>query len=678
MLCAAVNTWADDNISCSATVPAGNSGTFSNTEGIAGTNCTLKYSGLQGGTNVVTVNSVEYYKMGSDNAYVQLILSQGSYSKFQAGDVLVATVTSNGGSSAKTVNVKVGTSATSTVSVKGTETKNISYTLTANDIEEDGSIKIYRNTNGSNLRVAVFTVTGTRATEKFTVTFDAGSDGTCATSSLTEETVGGGVTLPAVTANSGYTFNGWFTAATDGTKVGDAGDTYKPTANTTIYAQYSALSAPTIVATNTSVETNRGTSTTLSVTIGGAPTPTVTWYQSTTATTTGGTEVGTGTTYNPDVTTEGTFYYYAVATNSVGSATSDVITLTVNNPDITVSGNNYYVAKDFLAVPQQNIFCDDITMQYTDGTYTAATKDETVKEIVSGFVASVNCSTNGWGVTFTPSKPGALKVGVVINKDKTFSITNASSFQYQTKNPDGSGTINEGSWTPTEKKYAVITIKVKAGTSYKFSVGGSKMGFYGFEFTPVEQVAGTITASGYNTYSSNYPVDLSTIIGGTAYVATSVTDGKVVLTKCTDKIPVGTGIMIAGEANAEFTIGTYSDDATFTGTNLLVGMPNGGVVPVASTGFNYVFGWTDITNPGFYKVVSDEPTLESFKAYLHTDAAIDASASRLSFSFGDETTGISNVNANDNENRIFDLQGQRISQPNKGLYIVNGKKVIIK
>ena len=139
--------------------------------------------------------------------------------------------------------------------------------------------------------------------------------------------------------------------------------------------------------------------------------------------------------------------------------------------------------------------------------------------------------------------------------------------------------------------------------------------------------------------------------------------------------------MIAGEADAEFKINTYAGDATFNGTNLLVGMPNGGEVPVATEGFNYVFGWTDATNPGFYKVASDVPTLPSFKAYLHTTDALTApSNSRLAISIdGNVSTGIDDVVSSDQlTNIIFSLGGQRVAQPTKGLYIVNGKKVIIK
>ena len=48
----------------------------------------------------------------------------------------------------------------------------------------------------------------------------------------------------------------------------------------------------------------------------------------------------------------------------------------------------------------------------------------------------------------------------------------------------------------------------------------------------------------------------------------------------------------------------------------------------------------------------------------------------------DETTGISealplNDNGEKNDN-VYDLQGRRVTKPTRGLYIVNGKKIVIK
>ncbi len=78
---------------------------------------------------------------------------------------------------------------------------------------------------------------------KYTVNFNAGSNGTCSTTSLTEASPGSGVTLPSCTPNSGYVFLGW-TATKDNTTIDKgltAGSTYKPTSTTTLYAVYSQL-----------------------------------------------------------------------------------------------------------------------------------------------------------------------------------------------------------------------------------------------------------------------------------------------------------------------------------------------------------------------------------------------------------------------------------------------------
>ena len=54
---------------------------------------------------------------------------------------------------------------------------------------------------------------------------------------LTAQYTHTGRSLPTAT-RSGYTFKGWYTTATGGTKIGDAGIVYTPTSNVTIYAQW--------------------------------------------------------------------------------------------------------------------------------------------------------------------------------------------------------------------------------------------------------------------------------------------------------------------------------------------------------------------------------------------------------------------------------------------------------
>ena len=55
----------------------------------------------------------------------------------------------------------------------------------------------------------------------------------------TSTTVNGSVYLPAPNSKSGYTFQGWYTAASGGTRVGGAGSSYTVKSNTTLYAHWS-------------------------------------------------------------------------------------------------------------------------------------------------------------------------------------------------------------------------------------------------------------------------------------------------------------------------------------------------------------------------------------------------------------------------------------------------------
>ena len=78
---------------------------------------------------------------------------------------------------------------------------------------------------------------------------------------------------------------------------------------------------------------------------------------------------------------------------------------------------------------------------------------------------------------------------------------------------------------------------------------------------------------------------------------------------------------------------------------------------------------------GFYRLATGK-TLGVGKAYLTYDGAL----AREFFGFEDETTAISAIEkmSNGENETYFDLQGRKVAQPTKGLYIVNGKKVVIK
>ena len=66
------------------------------------------------------------------------------------------------------------------------------------------------------------------------------------------------------------------------------------------------------------------------------------------------------------------------------------------------------------------------------------------------------------------------------------------------------------------------------------------------------------------------------------------------------------------------------------------------------------------------------------KAYLQIPTA-NAPEARVLVTFDDETTGIETVDyVQKTDGLYYNLSGQRVNKPTKGLYIVNGKKFVVK
>ena len=134
-------------------------------------------------------------------------------------------------------------------------------------------------------------------TINYTVSYEA-NGGTCGQTVNYATSVSTTVTLPTPT-RPGYLFSGWYTAASGGAKVGDAGATYTPSANITLYAQWGKPSTVTYNANGgscgTTSEYYQGTALTL-------PTPTrdLYWFTGWYDAEEGGNRIGNaGESYNP-------------------------------------------------------------------------------------------------------------------------------------------------------------------------------------------------------------------------------------------------------------------------------------------------------------------------------------------------------------------------------------------
>ena len=87
-----------------------------------------------------------------------------------------------------------------------------------------------------------------------------------------------------------------------------------------------------------------------------------------------------------------------------------------------------------------------------------------------------------------------------------------------------------------------------------------------------------------------------------------------------------------------------------------------------------------LTNGSNFVWVKDAGTLAAGKCWIELIPTSAAHARALSIVHEGETTGISTVktDADTKDAAVYDLQGRRVMQPTKGLFIVGGKKVVIK
>ena len=230
-----------------------------------------------------------------------------------------------------------------------------------------------------------------------------------------------------------------------------------------------------------------------------------------------------------------------------------------------------------------------------------------------------------------------------------------------------------------------IYVPIDATVAYKVPAGWSQ---HANKFR--EQVK--IGPNGYTSYyleNENFEVPA----GCTAYIIKNVTQqGSTRFGKTTDVaiaagsvIPKQTGFILKGTAGSTVTYRanlTGVTEVDVTG-NLLVGTAT--EQEISGAGYKYYLFGKGAVGQGFYYQTGRDGNsikLPAHRAGLKLSASGPdfAPAKELIFNFDDATTtGVNTVQpAVEKKNDvIYDLQGRRVTNPSRGIYIVNGKKVVI-
>lgn len=276
-------------------------------------------------------------------------------------------------------------------------------------------------------------------------------------------------------------------------------------------------------------------------------------------------------------------------------------------------------------------------------------------------------------------QPGTYKILV------PYQNNNSGSTDFELRLGDDGGNYDEdviGNWTGAARTTSTLeaTFTIPAGTEkavyiYNNTQWNSNCYMDWIYIQRTGNIATTdISSVEYRTYITPFDVDFSKTEDLTAYVVTSAQRGEsgIQYTEVTS-VPANTPVILHG---AEGTYNIY--ESAYTGeaiTNVLKTGPvtvsddNYGTIFVLNTGANGV---------GFY-LLNNGKTLSEGKCYLEIPKnGTDDGAKFIGFHVGDATANDSVRQMDNNDAAIYNLAGQRVMVPTKGLYIVNGKKVFIK
>jgi len=179
----------------------------------------------------------------------------------------------------------------------------------------------------------------------------------------------------------------------------------------------------------------------------------------------------------------------------------------------------------------------------------------------------------------------------------------------------------------------------------------------------------TLAADGWSTYCSDRRLDLTRTEGIKGYTVESITSDAVLL-KEVSIVPAGTGFIVNGTENVIVKFKATDKNADDVTNNKLMGI----LSPIQAPANAYVLS-TKNDQTGFYPV-STSVTLPAHKAYL----LITSGGARQLVMPQDGVTAVNDAlqPAETTSNSFYTLQGVRVGQVSKGIYVKNGKLIIIK
>ena len=228
----------------------------------------------------------------------------------------------------------------------------------------------------------------------------------------------------------------------------------------------------------------------------------------------------------------------------------------------------------------------------------------------------------------------------------------------------------EDTWKIFESTNTVIYTKSSALSTIKDALNGKADWIKDLATDEIPY----IPAKQYTTFCRDFDVDFSAATGLKAGVATTDLNGTMLKLIVKTSIPAGTGVVLKKLNEGEYKLKIAEESPEAIVGNKLVGVVAPTAIP-QTDGDNTNFVLKDGV---FKKVSADNNTLPAGKAYLQLTTS--STTRSLSFSFEDDVTGIdtTTIQTQTEDGHCYNLAGLHVGNSTKGLYIINGKKVVVK
>ena len=255
-----------------------------------------------------------------------------------------------------------------------------------------------------------------------------------------------------------------------------------------------------------------------------------------------------------------------------------------------------------------------------------------------GILASPLITTsNGYTVIVTTNSAGSGTLTLQIGSETPVSITSGNSSMYSAKT---------------------------SSTSTSFTLTNSSGNACNIATLTIIPNSAEVQSYGWATYIAPAAIQFAE---NTAYVVTAASLSGLTLAAVT-QVPAGTPVLLKGAGNKDITV---IASASAPATNLLE-VSDGSAL--ASGSYPYVLAKNG--EGACFKQWTGAMSVLNGRVMLVLDEAV---AARGIFELDDnEITGVNEVKTQKADGQYFNLAGQRVAQPTKGLYIVNGKKVMVK